>query len=178
MPVDFIYAGGGRLDASSLGIVVHRVIATLLADGIRKPTREEIVAIAHEELVGLRGPKRRSALRGVVGLVMGYFREFAPGPDTRVIGTELPVPGARLDILFEEPGGAIWSDEIKTGRMQPRDMDRLFSQMVNNVRGANEVFGAAFIGARASILSCPERSYMLTSVGDVVGLTPNWKEVA
>ncbi len=178
MSIDFIYAGGARLDASDLGVIVHRVIPPLFAEGITKPSREEIMDVAREELVGLTGPIKRSAGRNVVALVSRYFREFAPGPDTRLVASEAWVPGGRLDLLFEEPGGALWSDDVKTGRLQARDMDRLYSQMVTHVSGACEVFGDAFIGARASILAAPESSYMLTSAGDIVPLRTDWKEVA
>src|SRR5262249_34357111 len=101
-------------DGRKLGQGAHRVIAALLRKGVQRPTAVQIL----EEVAGdpaLANPNLvyRLAARQVLATnVVIYFRFFAPDAEWSFVDNEVRVPGAQLDLLFENPSGELRADEL------------------------------------------------------------------
>jgi hypothetical protein len=150
-------------DGRRLGSAAHRVIGSLLDAGVRAPAPEDIHRFVAVEPV-LREPHvyRLAARQRLATAVAVYFRFLLPGPEWSFVGAEIRVPGAALDLLFEDRTGRLRADELKTGGAP--DLARtsqLRRQLEGQLAGGLEAFGDRFMGVRALFLGAPRRSFTL-----------------
>jgi hypothetical protein len=95
-----------------------------------------------------------------------YFRFLVPDLGWRLEGTEVDVPGGRLDLLFRRPDGALLADELKTGALAlPLERLEAEEQVARQLTGGLERFGTSLTGVRLVVLGAPRRSYLLSSDG-------------
>lgn len=152
--------GHQPITARQVGVLCHRAIGQLLADGRRAPQLSDITDAANPLLAVYHGPTRQAARVQVISAVGMYFRHFLPPAPWKLEDVEVSVPGARLDLLFGHPCGARFSDEVKTGRVgQAIDQARLGQQVERAWRGARRTYGECFVGVRALILGHPFSSF-------------------
>lgn len=170
-----------RPPGSMKGDLGHWAIAQSLAQGFTAmPSREELVGIIRPRLAADHGPMRQSAIHEAMATVAVYFRNFAPVRGVRLVGYEVAIPGARLDLLFEHTGGALLGDEIKTGRsIGSYELGKLDEQVRAQTLASGSYFGERYVGTRALVLSRPGASYLLDRWGVRLPVTgpSEWKGV-
>lgn len=153
--------------ATSKGSATHKAIARALARGHRTlPSQQEIIDLVRPELTDLHGPMRQSLIHELVTSLGIYYRYFAPRRGVRFVGAEIAVSRGCLDLLFEEQGGGLIADEIKSGRwVDEHELRELGDQVILQTNGGLMRFGDCFLGTRAIVLGRVSESYMLTASG-------------
>lgn len=95
------------LDPYDLGEQALRLARTLVSDGqiLRAPP----------PAARRRRPPPAARARAV-GLSLSYLRDFVPAGGWSLPGTEIVLPGSRIDVAWEHPVHGVLLDEIKTAK--------------------------------------------------------------
>lgn len=163
--------GGERssntIDGRQVGLAVHLVIAELMREGRRQPTLQELLIVAAGSALMRKrvGSYRQAARQRLLTATSVYLRYFVPGPEWRFVGSEVAVPGARLDLVFEAVDGRVMADEIKTGRLSATEQAGFEEQIQRQLRGGGELYGTDFAGVRGLLLWAPSRSFIAHADG-------------
>jgi hypothetical protein len=150
-----------------MGREVHRLIADLVAAGVRQPTPRQLRAhIAGHPLVSdSRVVYRQAAKQRLLVATALYFRFFEPPAAWRLLGSEVAMGSSRLDLVWGD-GEDVIADEIKSGKIVARfEHEHLEQQIEHALANANERYGDAFTGLRVLLLASPTTSFLLRSDG-------------
>jgi hypothetical protein len=150
------------LDGRRMGQAAHEVIGSVLSSGLRTPTLADITtaALAHGSASGAT-TYRQAARQRLISATRCYFAHFAPADDWMFIGSEVPVQGARFDIVWMDGLGQYVADEIKTSRVPSHAGATALAQQVSAELGAGtRAYGPLFRGVRVCLLHAPKRSFL------------------
>lgn len=105
--------------ASQVGVLAHRVIADLMRDrGFctgDTPSWPEVLGAVDFRLAR-HGYQDRAARQTITAAALGYLT-VAPRQPWQFLAAELPLPGARLDLVWWNPvEHLLMVDEVKTGQ--------------------------------------------------------------
>ncbi len=163
--------------ATAVGTAVHAVVATLLEDGLVRPTLPELYGAVGRHIGDRRFLSSRSSLHdAVLAQAATYFRFFAPTSPWLLVGTELALGDARADVVWRPKPATYLVDELKSTAptsLTPRDA--LTGQLARQLAGGRGHFGDAFAGIRLLALSAPRRSLFVSPTG---ALSPLYEETA
>jgi hypothetical protein len=139
--------------AGRVGQVTHRLVCDLapLARSLDPWELGERALRGARSLVRdgqvLRAPAARAR---AAGLALSYLRDFVPGGDWMLLGTEYVLPSSRVDLAWEHPVHGVLLDEIKSfrgrglGGLTAADL----TQAEKHASGGDTVFGDRFLGVR------------------------------
>jgi len=157
--------GNPLYDRKALGRLEHALVATLAA---RFPVDDETVDQTVEALVraSVQAPVHRIGLRARLRSTWWRYADaFPPSSGSRFLGSEVAVPGGRLDLLWRSPSGLLFADENKTGALlYPLDRPAV-GQARRQLQGALVTYGAEFAGIRILSFAAPWESLFLDAVG-------------
>jgi hypothetical protein len=150
-----------------MGRVTHRVVAQIVAAGIVKPTPEQIIEVVADFVRLLPDvPYRRAAQQRLSSGAALYFHFYQPKAEWQLLGAEVQVPGAVVDLLWQRPDGGVFADELKTGRFgriaERRDLDL---QVARICAGGRRKYGGPFLGCREALLKAPALAAFVTVDG-------------
>jgi hypothetical protein len=164
------------LDAARLATACHEIIASLLKDGIRKPSLSDIAALANRHPAVQSAPRPQAARQRAMACVSAYFRFFGPEADWQFAGAEVSTAGGRLDVVWQDGAERYLIDEIKAGRLSARDARDATARQVKKYLGIGaENWGDQFAGVRVLFLGTPRYSYIAAADGTAVPFT--WEGV-
>lgn len=160
---------------AQVGIAVHAVVATLLEDGLVRPTLAELYSAVGQHIGDPRFLSARSSVHdAILTGAATYFRFFAPGGAWLLAGTEVRLGWARVDVLWRAAPGTYVVDELKSSAPTSLTQhDALTGQLARQLAGGRDQFGDAFAGIRLLALSAPLRSLFVSPTG---ALSPLYEE--
>ncbi len=147
---------------AQLGTTTHRLIAAALADGLGDA---DIAALAAKVWpsaptgTGHAWALRQKAISGACG----YLNRLRPTGCT-LIGAEVPLTGARADLVWQTPTSRVFIDEIKTGTVELDD-PTLAAQFARLAGGGQVAWGESFAGVRLCALRLRRLSGFYTVSG-------------
>ena len=170
--------GAEIIDGRLRGAIKHTLIGELLADGVREPSFEEILARANrfEPLRAEAIIYRQAARQHVCSGVARYFRLFLPPESWSFQGHEAPLGGVSFDHLWLDAGGRFVADELKTGRLPEAGKDEHDRQLARQLKAGVKTKGDEFAGVRVCVFTAPRRSFFAHPNGTREPL--DWEEVA
>lgn len=157
--------GSGPLSGSAIGQAAHQVIARLLREGVREPSPEVLFRAVASHPVCQNAPVYRQAARQrLTAAVAVYFRFLLPDAGWGLVGDEVQLEGARLDLLWEHRSGRVRADELKAGRaVQAVEAQSLAAQLARQLEAGAAAYGERFVGVRVLVLAAPSHSFEVTS---------------
>lgn len=143
------------------GSAIHAFLSQLAAC-VPVPSEGEVVELAAVEARRRGGStvkqmmlRARLASAGVAYLP---YRD----PVFAFFGSEVAVPGGRLDLGWRLPDGRLLFDEVKSGfLLRPYDSAAVDAQVEAQLAGALELYGERFAGLRVLRLFAPALSVLL-----------------
>jgi hypothetical protein len=145
-----VSSGRARLRPDSVGALVHEAIALALTRETQAMPADAATAakaIVSRELAPVY---RTALLHRVTTATAVYLRDLRRDPTTwTLMGAEMFVGEARLDLLFVDATGRIEADEIKTGLLGPAAaLPWVIAQVDVQIALGRTAFGGRFGGVR------------------------------
>lgn len=136
-----------RLRSESVGALVHDAVRVALGGGGRGDPGEAARMVVSR---GVAPVYRLALLHRVTTATGAYLGALRRDPASwSIMGAEVLVGEARLDLLFVDPGGRIEADEIKTGLLGPAaELPWVRAQVEAQVGLGRATFGRRFGGVR------------------------------
>jgi len=95
-----------------------------------------------------------------------YFRLFAPQESWRLAGRELACQGCRFDLVFQSQDAEVFTEEIKTGRLDYRlERQSLDEQVARELAAGKKEWDERFLGVRTVVLGAPRKSLFFDPKG-------------
>lgn len=154
--------GAEIIDGRVRGSIKHTLTGELLADGIRKPSFEEILARANR-FEPLQSPAiiyRQAARQHVCSGVARYFRLFLPPESWTFLGYEHELGGVSFDHLWRDDQDLLVADELKTGRLPQAARDQHERQLAQQLKAGRKACGDEFRGVRVCVFTAPRHSFL------------------
>ncbi len=155
------------LDGRKMGQAAHQVIAEVLEAGRRKADFKELQAVVsrHPSSAGAI-VYRQSARQRLVSAAQAYFKFCLPPDSWTFVGAEVSGPSCRFDLVWLDPEGSYWADELKTGRTADRTGRVALAEQVERERvGGLAMYGEGFGGIRVCIVVAPKKSHCILADG-------------
>jgi hypothetical protein len=152
--------------------MTHELIATIAA---RDP-RDDVATLLAEisslapalacRQSGL-GSRTRAATLVAMTSAATYVRRFLPPPTCRLIGTEMPVEGGRVDLVWGTGADGIIYDEVKLASGAGSHMvdGAALQQVLRYATAGRARHGDAFLGVRLLLLGAPRSSLFFDPAG-------------
>lgn len=151
-----------------MGRAAHRVIGRMLKAGVCEPSPEQILSFAAQEpLLHERHVYRLAARQRLIAATAIYWRFFLPPlASWTLIDYAVRLPDCDLDLVFRHQGGAVRSDELKTGGAPSlAEREVLEERLELQLAGCREKYGTKFEGVRVLFLGAPRRSFFQPVTG-------------
>lgn len=168
-----INAWATATDTEPLGLAVgrmaHIVIGSVIESGIENPSARALLkAVNALDLDAVPTMHPYAIAQQLVVSAALYLRLFKPSDDWRLIAREYQAGKRRFDLVYENPAGEIFVDEIKSGRLDDRlEKQQLKAQVAEELKAGQAEWGERFLGVRTVILGAPRRSAMHRVGGEV-----------
>lgn len=155
------------LDPAVVGTAAHEFIARLLDQGVRSYGEVDLARAVAED-PGAQGAivYRQSLRRHLRFAAASYLRLFAPTGGEVFVGAELQAGRVRFDLVWREPQGMFWCDEIKTGRSGfVQGSTSSEKQLRLQLEEGSRMWSENFRGVRVCALRAPATSFMASPQG-------------
>lgn len=163
----------GPIDGRNTAMGVHRTIYAVAEQFGAQPDRVDLLMVVGRVTQAILD-RTKSAdrtdyvlrLRQRLATVAGaYFNAYAPLGPWRYVACEVVVGRHRFDLIWEDPRGQLWVDEIKTRRMAPRQLLAMEAQVPAYARAARRHWGPDFAAVRACPVLTANGGFIIDSEG-------------
>jgi hypothetical protein len=161
-----------RTDA--VGRAIHETVARLAVHTLA-PTTSDILDAVAMVLHAYRPIEARAHRQKVAAHVHTYFRRLLPPAQWRFVGAEMQLGPGRVDLLWQDHGGALLIDELKTGNARQLQTRRTREQVVAYLDCAHSIWPDLLTGLRLLSTSEPARSLFISPDGGAtqISTTPH-----
>lgn len=171
---------GKRLAFGKDGVPVAagRIAHIVVTEAVTAPERPEIAALQRRVSqlcrdMGASMNARRTYINALTSATK-YLTRLRP-TCAHLLHSEETIDGARPDLVWQLPSGAVMFDELKTGRYVTAE--RVADQARAHVEAGWAEFGCAFVGVRVISTSSPARSLLFTPDGQHHELANTWLSI-
>jgi len=148
-----------------VGGLTHRVLATL-AQHTQRPSPDEIKRAISAAMPGYAPIEARAHRQNIASGVFAYFRFLLPPTPWSFLGAEVALGPGRVDLMWQEAGGQVLLDEIKTGSSRQLALTRTLDQITSYLDCARSEFGDSLVGLRLLSTTDPRRSLFIHPGGE------------
>lgn len=153
--------------AGHLGLLTHLLVAThapRLSPGVSGADLVPSMVEVANRLIAASTNRRRAVAAEAVSLARGYLSNCAPAAPWVLLGVEFDTGDGPVDVAWQDPGGRVFFDEIKTSRITGGQVAPSWMQQVHRYsKAGNAQFGDAFIGTRLLPLSRMRLARLVTA---------------
>ena len=160
---------------AAAGQIAHRVIAEALS--IDKASDIDWIDRRVKQLCKTlgRGLNARRVYGNAATSVVAYLRFLQPTIAT-LLHAEETISGVRPDLAWQLASGAVFFDELKTGRYV--DANRVAAQAHRQVEAGWNQYHLAFVGVRVISTASAQRSLLFDVGGTCTPLDRTWLNIA
>lgn len=144
-----------------VGLRTQSAIAALASRADPRPSRAAVGRVVAELLAGAPLPHdRRRGYQLIASMTWAYFQSFMLPPEWRLVGTEVPLAGGRVDLWWESNARRVVIDELKAGRGRERPDPDDEDQARRYVASGAAALGPRLVAVRLIVLGPPTRGFL------------------